>query len=405
MRIADRETWRYPGDLRLLTTLLAEEPIKQRLASSAYAVARNTKRSQLLAGAVRVEPDVLPHLAVAMDRLHAEFPGLKRVECFVFSHHEMNAFVCEGRTSTIVGLSSAAVNHLDADELMFVLGHEFGHAAFGHLELLAGHLVEDPQIPPAATMRIRAWQRASEISADRAGRVLAGSLSAAARSLFKVASGIVSASVAAGPERFAAQWQQLVEEVVKEGDRDFHQFSHPFPPLRMQAMQLFWDASQADDGGQTAWRTANDAVERMLATMDPAASTDRLGDPLLSGQFFWGGLYLAVGGESLPPLQRDRLATVAPDGIDVDAAIAEARQGPEACRDRFVEALRARRRKFNALEVHRIIYGILDVASADGSLQEHDLVSLRELADLLGVSGQACDLVVSQYKKETRNDA
>jgi len=285
-----------------------------------------------------------------------------------------------------------------------VLGHEFGHAAFGHLELLAGHLVEDPQLSPGSTMRIRAWQRASEISADRAGLVLAGSLSAAARSLFKVASGIVSQNVAAGPERFAAQWQQLVDEVIKEGDRDFHQFSHPFPPLRMQAMRLFWDAHQDDAGSQTALRTANEAVERMLATMDPATSTGRLGDPLLSSHFFWGGLYLAVDGETLHPVQRDRLATVAPDGVDIDAAIAEAGKNPKACRERFVEAFRARRRKFNALEVHRIIYGILDVASADGSLQEHDVVRLRELTGLLGVSGQACDLVVSQYQKETRDD-
>jgi len=269
MRMRERDVWRYAGDQRLMSGLMADEAIAQRLASPIYRHARNANRVRLLASAVMVEPDVLPNLAVALDRLHAECPDVTRLECYVFSHPEINAFVCEGRQRTIVGLSSAAVNHLDADELMFVLGHEFGHAAFGHLELCAGHLAEDPGVMPAATMRVRAWQRAAEISADRAGLVLAGSLSAAARALFKVASGIVSTAIPASPERFAAQWQRLVDEVIEEGEREFHHCSHPFPPLRMRALCEFSAASGAADAAR-AIDAANQSIDRMLATMDPA---------------------------------------------------------------------------------------------------------------------------------------
>lgn len=407
MTVADRNAWRYSGDTRLMTALAGEPLIQQRLASPAYKQVRNANRTQLLAGAVMVERDVLPHLAVAIDQLQTHFTDLKPVECFVFSSPEINAFISEVRTHAVVGLSSATVNHLDADELTFVLGHEFGHAGFGHLDMLAGHLAADAAVPPAATMRVRAWQRSAEISADRAGLMLCGSLSAAARALFKVASGIVSPAVAVAPDKFAGQWQRLVDEVIQEGEREFHHFSHPFPPLRMRAMQLFWNAWQESAAARgESVRQVDETIDRMLATMDPAVSGDRLGDPMLSGHFFWGGLYLVtIDGRDLHAAERSRLASVAPPGIEIDAAIAEAKSAPERCRDRFAAGFRDRRRKFTALELHRIVFGLLDVASADGDVSQPELERLRELALLLEISHDACDLVASQYQRENRHDA
>ncbi len=403
MHMQDRDVWRYAGDERLMNGLLADDAIAQRLASPIYRHARNASRVRLLAGAVMVEPDLLPNLAVALDRLHAECPDVTRLECYVFSHPEINAFVCEGRQRTIVGLSSAAVNHLDADELMFVLGHEFGHAVFGHLELCAGHLAEDPGVMPAATMRVRAWQRAAEISADRAGLVLAGSLAAAARALFKVASGIVSSAIPASPERFAAQWQRLVDEVIQEGEREFQHCSHPFPPLRMRALCDFWTACSAADPPQ-AIKVANQGIDRMLATMDPAAPTGAIGDPLFADHFFWGGVYLATGSDDLEPGERERLASVAPTGEDIDYVIGRARAHPEWCRERFLYGVRTRRRKFSALEIHRIMFGLLDLASADGTVHDGEKARLLELGRLIGVPEQACELVITQYEKERSHE-
>jgi|694.fasta_scaffold75557_2 uncharacterized tellurite resistance protein B-like protein len=398
----DRSTWRYAADARQMEALAADEVIRERLASPAYTQVRHASRTQILAGAVMVEPDVLPHLAAAVSQLRERFADLKPVECFVFNSPEINAFISESRTHAIVGLSSATVNHLDVDELTFVLGHEFGHAAFGHLDMLAGHLAADPAVSPAATMRVRSWQRSAEISADRAGLMLCGSLEAAARSLFKVASGIVSPAVAVVPDRFAAQWQRLIDAVIQEGDRDFHHFSHPFPPLRMRAMQLFWNARREprsfDDRPLEA---ADEAIDRMLATMDPASGSDRIGDPLLSGHLFWGGLYLVTG--DLGPLheaERERLGSIAPAGISIDTAAEETRSSPDRCRERFAAAFRDRQRSHSALELHRIIFGLLDVAAADGDVSELERSRLHELVDVLGIPADACDLVMEHYKRD-----
>lgn len=390
-----------------MQALAADDVIRERLASPAYAQVRHANRTQLLAGAVMVEPEVLPHLAVAIAQLRDRFVDLKPVECFVFNAPEINAFIGEGRTHAIVGLSSAAVNHLDADELTFVLGHEFGHSAFGHVDMLAGHLAADEAVSPAATMRVRAWQRAAEISADRAGLMLCGSLDAAARSLFKVTSGIVSPAVAVVPDRFAGQWQRLIDEVIHEGDRDFHHLSHPFPPLRMRAMQLFWNARhEPAPARDEAIKMADEAIDRMLATMDPASASDRIGDPLLSGHLFWGGLYVVAGGDGpLHEAERSRLASIAPPGTSIDTATAEARSAPERCRERFAAAFRDRRRRHSALELHRIVFGLLDVAAADGAVSEEERGRIRELAEVLGIPAEACELVVEQYHREYRHDA
>lgn len=390
-----------------MQTLASDAVIRERLDSPAYSQVRHANRTQLLAGAVMVEPDVLPHLAVAVTQLRERFADLKPVECFVFNSSEINAFVSEGRTHAIVGLSSATVNHLDADELTFVLGHEFGHAAFGHLDMLAGHLAADEAVSPAATMRVRSWQRSAEISADRAGLMLCGSLEASARALFKVASGIVSPAVAVVPDRFAGQWQRLIDAVIQEGDRDFHHLSHPFPPLRMRAMQLFWRARHEPAAARDqAVKTADEAIDRMLATMDPASAGDRLGDPLLSGHLFWGGLYLVTGEPGpLHEAERSRLGSIAPAGVSIDTAAEEARADPDRYRERFASAFRDRQRRHSALELHRIIFGLLDVAAADGDVSEKERSRLHELADVLGIPAAACDMVVEHYTREYRNDA
>lgn len=401
--LQDREVWRYGGDARLMAALLGDDAIKQRLASPAYRQGRDARRIRLLADAVMVEPELLPNLAVAVERLRSECAEATQIECFVFSHPEINAFVCQGRNRTIVGLSSAAVNHLDADELMFVLGHEFGHAIFGHLDLCAGQLVEDPAVMPGATMRVRSWQRSAEISADRAGVVMAGSLAAATRAIFKVASGIVSANVTATPEKFAAQWQRLVDEVIDDGEREFQNCSHPFPPLRMRAVCDFWAACAAADR-VPAIKAVDRSVDRMLATMDPAGSSGPLADPLLGESIFWGGLYVALASGDVSAPERERLASVMPVPEEIDAAIMQARSSPEWCRQRFLEGIKTRRKKYSAIELHRVIFGLLDLASADCDIHADEVARLRELGESIGVSAHACDIVVNQYQSERRHE-
>lgn len=400
----DRSSWHYPSDREARQALLSE-PVVQRAQEGGEARQRSADvRTRMLAGAVMVEPGVLPHLAAAIERITALCPDLGEVECFVFNDPSVNAFVTPGRSRTLLAISSAAINHLDAPELEFILGHELGHAFFGHLDLAVGPLLESGQLSSPLAMRLRAWQRAAEISADRAGLMLCGSPEAAARALFKAASGIVAPGVATSPQQFAGQWNRLLSEVVEEGSRDFWQVSHPFPPLRMQAMLHFWEASNAGSP-EAAVEEANRAVGRMLAMMDPASAEKTLHDAVLAPFFFWGGLHIALSDRKLDPAEQQRLGALVPPGETLAAAEAAARRDPELCRSRFAESVRARRRKLSAVELHRIIYGLIDVASADGNIAAEERERLYTLVGALSIPKQACDVILTQYLEETHHAA
>jgi len=401
MRLADHDAWRYPPDRDLAERLRASPAVQQRIRNTAAGVAARTRRSALLAAAVMVDPAVLPHLARAIDGIRTQLPGITGLELFVYNDAELNGFVSTGDKRTIVAVSSGAVNHLDADELAYVLGHELGHAAYGHLEIPAALLATDGSLPAGDAARVRSWQRAMEISADRTGLVACGSLAAAARALFKVASGIVADRVVASPELFAAQWQRLADDVIAAGDRDFHHISHPFPPLRMRAMLLFQEA--VDSGDQERLQAADTAIAAMLGMMEPCDSGAAIDDLRLRAFFFWGGLWLALEDGAVAPLENLRLAEIAPDGTDLAAAVAAATVRPEICLERFTAAFRGRRRRYSAVEIHRIVYGLLDIARTDGRVSPGEIERLGRLAEVMGIHPRGCELVAAQFMKERGN--
>jgi len=396
--------WRLPADEQGLERLMQDEVVQRALESGKALRARTAMRMRLLGGAVMVDPAVLPHLAQAVEGLTSRYPDIGDVECFVFHASSVNAFVTKGRTRTLMAVSSGAVNHLEAAELEFVLGHEVGHALFGHADVVIGNLADDGSLLPASAMRIRAWQRAAEISADRAGLLLCGSIDAAAHAVFKAASGIVAPGMVVSPERFAAQWHRLVDEVIDEGERGFWQITHPFPPLRMQAMLAFWEAFKTDAPWE-AVAEANRAIDSMLAMMDPSDADGALRDRVLSGFFFWGGLYIALADFTVQPEEERRLRSVMPSDVDFDDALRQGNARPAVCLEQFKAVNHTRRRKLTPVELHRIVYGLIDVASADGKITHGEMDRLRELAAVLGVPAEACDIIVGQYEEEARNGA
>ena len=160
---------RYSGDIELLRAIRKEASLMDEHKRVEVLRQRSRMRMRLLATAVRVSEGMLPNVANSMSHIAARVDVGKPLEAFVFADADVNAFVCEGSSRFLVGLSSGAVETLTADELEFVIGHELGHALFGHTEVAAGHLVESGRLTSDHSKLLRAWQRSSEISADRVG--------------------------------------------------------------------------------------------------------------------------------------------------------------------------------------------------------------------------------------------
>lgn len=379
-----------------------EIPAVEEVAGSFDAVRKFSEaRSGMLRDGVRVSQRILPKVMGTVSRLREVIGHDIPCEAFVFNQPTVNAFVTLHDDMAIVGLSSAAIQQLTGPgELEFVIGHELGHVLFGHIRLPAEAVLRRPGVTVREAMRIRAWQRAQEISADRVGLHLCGSLEAATRAFFKLQAGVSLAEHSFDLGEFTGQWDQLAAEITSLGQRDLWDCSHPVSPLRVRAMAMHWDAWQkAETERQEALLAADEGIERMLAMLDPSGVCDRTAgsDALLASFYFWGGLYVAMADGDLAAVEIQRLQELAPPGFDSAEPFRLAKSNPETCIKKFEEDLGNRRRKLSAIELFRIMSGVLDVACSDGDLSSAERRRLRDIGELLGLHDVACDLVVERY--------
>jgi hypothetical protein len=387
------EAARFSGDRELLEQLHGDEVLAQALQRAGVLRRQGMTRARLLSQAVRVNLRLLPNVAQSFAHLSPQMTLGKPLEAYVFAEPSINAFVTEGVNHTLVGVSSGAVGMLSSEELKFVIGHELGHASFRHLEVAPDMLMESSNLDIQHYRLLRAWQRAAELSADRAGLLCCGSVEVAAAAMFKTVSGLNLPGLRIDPSEFAQQWEHLVNEVLDEGRRDQWQLSHPFPPLRMKALMAF-----ARLGPGSA---ADAEAQRLLAVMDaPSTQKKDADDPLLARFVFWGGAYLALADGQLTHEARLRLNQVAPEGVGLAEFSNGSASVSELALQRFQEARRTRRTKLSAGELHHITMGLIDMVRLAGPVSNNQVVRLRHLGEELGLTAQAMDLMLSKQLKE-----
>lgn len=200
--------YRYPGEhlILLLTLSLVLGVIALTAAATvcasvvfvlgfvllAYLFTRSHHQA-LVQSARRVTPQTAPELAAIVQR------GVKRlqpgeVEVYVAPGAELNAYTFGVSQPKVVVLYTGLLRVMDADEMLFILGHELGHVALGHTALnsLVGGMAGIPSPFSAAVLLSLAflwWNRACEFSADRAGLLACGKPQKAISALIKLAAG------------------------------------------------------------------------------------------------------------------------------------------------------------------------------------------------------------------------
>jgi hypothetical protein len=172
-------------------------------------------------------------------------------EVFIQLGFSPNAFTY-GVEKPFIVLSSGALDFWDDDELLSVIGHEMGHILSGHAvyktvisllgkaqSALGGEGLLGAAAMAGLTSALREWDRKSELSADRAGLLAVQDPQAVYRALMKTAGGprVTEMDV----NEFFRQANEY--DASAEGLDTFLKFldvvgdSHPFPALRMVALQ------------------------------------------------------------------------------------------------------------------------------------------------------------------------
>lgn len=136
---------------------------------------------------------------------------------------------------------------LTLEENKFIIGHECGHIAMGHVVYHSmGQFVGQlgsyiPLIGEAlagmVTLPLNTWMRSSEITADRAGLLCCKDLRTAQRALLKIVGGFTDTSHVDIDEYIRQSKEYLDVHYVGT----YHEFfmTHPLIPKRLEALDLF----------------------------------------------------------------------------------------------------------------------------------------------------------------------
>lgn len=176
--------YEHPADRGALATLRTVQGFGAVLKAVSGAFAERGERLGFLASGIRVGPKQYPLL----DRLRAEAVEILDVpevpEMFVYRSPEPNSMAI-GMDKPFLAISTSLIDLMDEDGLRFVVGHEVGHVLSGHalyrtmlLRLL--QLSQTMAWLPIGYWGLRAvifalkeWFRKAELSADRAGLLVA----------------------------------------------------------------------------------------------------------------------------------------------------------------------------------------------------------------------------------------
>ncbi len=186
----------------------------------------------------------------------------------------INACTAGTNQFSFIAISSMLPLVLNREELKFVIGHECGHLALGHVVYhtaisvagTAGGLIPmvGEFISKTISYPLNAWSRRSEISADRAGLLCCGDINVAVRSLFKLEAGLLKVDNIDIDEYLRESEAMLSSSTL--GKFSEFNMSHPIIPKRIKALKLFRDSAVYAEASGDASVSGNSLLSReMLA--------------------------------------------------------------------------------------------------------------------------------------------
>lgn len=270
--MAKTPEFRCEGDQALHDKLLKVEDVEKVRKELEENPSRSTRR-QLLATSLRLTRTMSPKLhdmlGSAAEKLGLEIP----TETYVYNSPQFNAACIKPERGTLLLMfSSAILEKFDEKELLFVMGHELGHHLFAHHDIPIGHLIRgEDRVDARLALQLFSWSRYAEISADRAGALCAEDADASARALFKLASGLTSNLIEIHIDEFAAQADEMAmneEPGTDDSNEEDWFMTHPFTPLRVKALQKFFQSEIVTKDGITRAQLEADC-HKLMDVMAP----------------------------------------------------------------------------------------------------------------------------------------
>lgn len=226
---------------------VVEEVLRKTKISSSDAYWRSNMEGHCL----KVQPDLLPDFYALCQEVKERLNFTEPVDFYITGDASVNAFSLAAEDKGephIVNVNSALFDLMTQDELRFVIGHELGHLI--NKDTALSRLINfvfppNSSAPVSLQYKIRLHAQLAELVADRYGYMATGSMDVCVTAFFKMASGLDLAKMIVSLDALIADNNRRLEYFLK--DKGVSRASHPVNPIRVQALNLFANATSEEE--------------------------------------------------------------------------------------------------------------------------------------------------------------
>lgn len=367
-------------------------------------------RKELLKRGLRLTPRMAPQIH-KIGQAARELLGLKpEIEFYVYQDADFNAACYPPDENRLyIMLTSSLLEKFTQAELSFVVGHEIGHYLFDHHQFPIQTLLErgKDNLSPIHAVKLYAWSRNAEISADRIGLLLCRDFNAAARAFFKLSSGITDDTLAFQLNDYIEQFRELESEIKAHEDLDPQDWysTHPFSPLRIKALDIFFRSETyrrlvGEEGGEIGEEVMEDEIKKFMSLMEPAYLNDGSDAGKLMRKFlFMTGYAIALADGVVQDSEIAALKDLLGDGMSV-----QDEKLKELTMDECVAQVNAVIEKINLhfppVAKLNAVKDLTIIAYADQEFHEREIGMLYGLCDILNIRREFVDHVVGNMGAE-----
>lgn len=380
---------RFSADKELFDELLADESIgpmaKRRLQECSY----TDYKKHLLGQSLRVKRSMAPALFRALDK-SSEMLGMQQYskEVYVQNDPQMNASCAlESDEKVLLTFSSAILKAMNQPELEFIVGHEMGHALFDHHALPTNGLMQSGEISAKDALKLMAWSRRAEISADRAGLYVCGDVGSAVQTFVKLSCGLDAEHIQFDYDEYSEQIRDITAMANSLEETSDYYNSHPFNPIRILALDVYAKAgielTQAANDTCYGVERVDGEVSEALLIMEPLPEEKQ--QAVLDTAQFWSGIWVAAIDDDIADCEIENLKENIQDAT-FEALWAELPSTGKAAfaKERFIEAAEALKGA-PAPERCAFLQRSISIARADNDVSEAEIAVLHESCRILAV--------------------
>lgn len=399
----------YRGDRKALAELLADASFSSTVNRLLAELKPHNARKELLTKALKLTRGMMPGLYAVTDGCAKTLDLKAEIEVYVNQDSRFNAACYPPvKEKVLLVVTSALLEKFSERELAFVLGHELGHYLFEHTRFPVDYILHNNggSLSPLHAMKLYAWIRNAEITADRVGMVCCRDFDVAANTFFKLSSGITSSALQFSVKDYLAQLDELRHEVSQQETDAQDWFStHPFNPMRLKALEVFTRGAPyfqltGQTGGTLTGDQVAEEVASLMSIMEPTYLQDDsdAGDKARHYLLAAGFLVAAANG------------VVEQSEVNAMVSILGPRISPDEMRQMFsrsvpevrveVEALaKDLSARMTGVQKLQLIRDSIVISYADGSIDQAELDCLVWLCNGLGIDPRFIEQVLNAARR------